>query len=69
MDAGGELAAAPYVLERPPAPPLVVMVTRDLARGAAARAVTRSLTPDQRLLADPLPNVISMAPKKDATTR
>jgi outer membrane protein assembly factor BamB len=64
VDGGAEIAAPPRIVEDPSLGlPTVLVVTRDLARGAAARLLTRRLEPEATQLAEPLPNVISMAPK------
>ena len=53
---GGELAAAPYVVEGGNLPTLV-LVTRDLAEGTMLRALTRAWEPNVSAIA-PLPNPI-----------
>jgi len=64
LDVNDELAAAPHLLDDSVAPiPTALIVTRQLATGAAARLVTRRLEPDSSTLEAPLPNVISMTAK------
>jgi eukaryotic-like serine/threonine-protein kinase len=61
LDAGAELDAAPHNVAGPEAPlPVVMVVTRDIAKGAAARLVTRRIEPQANPLSDPLPNAIKM---------
>jgi len=61
LDAGAELAAAPHLVSDASAKvPVVLVVTRDIAKGAAARLVTRRLEPQAEALTAPLPNVIKM---------
>ena len=61
LEAGAELAAAPHLVSDPSAGlPVVLVVTRDIAKGAAARLLTRRLDPQTEVLTSPLPNVIKM---------
>ena len=62
LGAGAEVAAAPRLVSSsaPAMLPVVMVVTRDIAKGAAARLVTRRLEPETDPLTDPLPNVIKM---------
>jgi outer membrane protein assembly factor BamB len=61
LEAGAELAAAPHLVSDASANvPVVLVVTRDIAKGAAARLVTRRLEPQSEPLTAPLPNVIKM---------
>ena len=61
LDAGAELAAIPHLVSDASANvPVVLVVTRDIAKGAAARLVTRRLEPQSEPLTAPLPNVIKM---------
>ena len=62
LGAGAEVAAAPRLVSSsaPAMLPVVMVVTRDIAKGAAARLVTRRLEPETNPLTDPLPNVIKM---------
>jgi hypothetical protein len=60
MAAGGEIAAAPHVVASASTPTLLV-VTRDIAKGAAAVLVTRSFEPPITPVA-PLPNPGLAAP-------
>jgi len=70
LDGGAEVAAPPHLIEAPDEPaPMLLVTTRDLAKGAVARLFTRRIEPDATQLSDPLPNVISMAPKTTTTTR
>jgi outer membrane protein assembly factor BamB len=67
LDVGAEVAAAPHNVASPGAMlPVVMVVTRDLAKGAAARLVTRRIEPQTNPLNDPLPNVIKMSPSPQA---
>jgi outer membrane protein assembly factor BamB len=60
----GEVADAPRVLtDADPALPRLLVVTRDIAKGAAAKLVTHRFDPESSVLTAPLPNVISMEPK------
>ncbi len=65
MPAGGEIAAAPHVVASASMPTLVV-VTRDIAKGAAAVLVTRSFEPLITPVA-PLPNPGLAAPAPTPT--
>lgn len=61
LDAGAELATAPHLVSDPSAQvPVVLLVTRDIAKGAVARLMTRRLEPQGEPLGGPLPNVIKM---------
>jgi outer membrane protein assembly factor BamB len=61
LDAGAELAAAPHLVSDASANmPVVFVVTRDIAKGAAARLFTRRLEPMSEPLGSPLPTVIKM---------
>ncbi len=61
LEAGAEMAAVPHLVSDASALlPVVLVVTRDIAKGAAARLVTRRLEPEGTPLNDPLPNVIKM---------
>jgi hypothetical protein len=63
LDAGAEVADAPRLVSAENSLlPVLLVVTRDLAKGAAARLVTRRLEPQTTPLNDPLPNVIKMSP-------
>lgn len=56
MPRAGELAAAPHVVDAVNRPlPLLIVVTRDIAKGALVSAFTRSIDPPVAALA-PLPN-------------
>jgi outer membrane protein assembly factor BamB len=60
--AGAEVAAAPYALEDPVSKlPMVLMVTRDIAKGGEATMVSRSIEPVLGPVG-PLPNAITLAP-------
>jgi outer membrane protein assembly factor BamB len=60
--AGGEVAAAPYAFQHPLTRlPMVVIVTRDIAKGAGVTLVSRSIEPALSPVA-PLPNPITLAP-------
>ena len=61
LEAGAEVAAAPRIVADPASTlPVMLVVTFDIAKGAAARLVTRRLEPQATPLTDPLPNVIKM---------
>jgi outer membrane protein assembly factor BamB len=65
IDGGAEIAAPPRLVEDPDSKlPTILVVTRDLAKGAAARLVTRRFEPEGKPIGDPLPNVTSMTPKE-----
>ena len=67
LSAGAEPAAAPHLfLPVAGAVPVVVTVTRDIAKGATVTAVTRSSEPKVLPIA-PLPNLIPMTPTAAAT--
>jgi outer membrane protein assembly factor BamB len=60
----GEVADAPRVFAgTDPALPRLLVITRDIAKGAAAKLVTHTFDPESSVLSSPLPNVISMEPK------
>ena len=60
--AGGEVAARPHAFDHPRnGRPMVLMVTRDIAKGAAASLVMRSFDPPVTPLA-PLPGLVQIAP-------
>ena len=62
LAAGAEIAAAPHAVDQAHATlPVVVLVTRDIAHGAAAVLMTRSLEP-ALVPVTPLPNVITLSP-------
>jgi outer membrane protein assembly factor BamB len=64
-DPGAEVAAPPHIVADPIQQlPTIIVVTRDLAKGAAVKRVSRQLDPMTTILTEPLPNVISMAPAK-----
>jgi outer membrane protein assembly factor BamB len=66
LDAGAELAAAPHLVSEPSANvPVVLVVSRDIAKGAVARLMTRRLEPQGEPLGAPLPNVIKVGPQED----
>jgi len=44
--------------------PRLLVITRDIAKGAAAKLVTHTFDPESSVLSSPLPNVISMEPKQ-----
>ena len=68
LDAGAEVTAAPHLASEPSSSlPVVLVVTRDLAKGAAARLVTRRIEPQSSTLTDPLPNVIKMGQAATST--
>jgi hypothetical protein len=62
VPAGAEVAAQPHTLEHPRTKaPLLLLVTRDIAKGATALLVTRSFEPTLTPVS-PLPNLVQMAP-------
>ncbi|MBI3493600.1 MAG: PQQ-binding-like beta-propeller repeat protein [Acidobacteria bacterium] len=62
VPAGGEVAAPLHVLEDPAsAAPMLIVVTRDIAKGAATKLVTRGVEPALVPIA-PLPNLITLSP-------
>jgi len=62
LAAGAEVGAPPHALEHPrTGTPMLLMVTRDIAKGAAASLVTRSFDPPVTPLA-PLPGLVQIAP-------
>jgi len=64
-----EVAAPPHVLEDSRTRlPMLLMITRDIARGASATLVTRSFEPAV-LPVSPLPNLITFGPSTATTTR
>jgi outer membrane protein assembly factor BamB len=66
LEAGAELAAAPHLVSDPSAQvPVVLIVTRDIAKGAVARLMTRRLEPQSDSLGGPLPNVIKMGTQEE----
>jgi outer membrane protein assembly factor BamB len=66
LPAGGEVAAPPHALEHPlTKAPMLLMVTRDIAKGAAASLVMRSFEPPSTPVS-PLPNLIEIAPTAPA---
>jgi outer membrane protein assembly factor BamB len=66
LPTGAEIAAQPHGLDHPLTRlPMLLIVTRDIAKGAAASLVTRSFEPQSTPLA-PLPNVVPMTPATPA---
>ena len=64
--AGAEVSAQPHALLHPlTTAPMLLLVTRDIAKGAAATLVMRSFDPPTTPVA-PLPNLVDMTPKKPA---
>lgn len=64
--AGAEISAQPHGLEHPATrAPMLLLVSRDIAKGAGAFLVMRSFEPQATPVA-PLPNLIEIAPKKPA---
>jgi outer membrane protein assembly factor BamB len=60
--AGAEISAPPHALEHPHTrAPMLLLVTRDIAKGAGATLVMRSFEPVPTPVA-PLPNLVPMAP-------
>jgi outer membrane protein assembly factor BamB len=62
IETGADVAAPPYVLDSPGGP-IVIVVTRDLVKGAEVRAITRRIEPTVAPIA-PLPNPIPLPPPK-----
>ena len=57
-----EVTTRPRVFEDPQTTlPMLMAVTRNIAKGAAAKLVMRTLDPESQILTSPLPNVISMS--------
>ena len=64
--AGAEVSAQPHALVNPlTTAPMLLLVTRDIAKGAGATLVMRSFDPPLTPIA-PLPNLIDMTPRKPA---
>jgi outer membrane protein assembly factor BamB len=62
VPAGAEVAAQPHALEHPRTKaPMLLLVTRDIAKGASALLFMRSFEPTPTPVA-PLPNLVQMAP-------
>jgi hypothetical protein len=62
-----EIAAPPHLLEDPVTHlPMVLVLTRDIARGAGATLVTREFDPPLAPLS-PLPNMVMIAPQGTQT--
>jgi outer membrane protein assembly factor BamB len=68
IPAGGELAAPPHLHGTAAAPvPIVIAVTRDIAKGATVSAIARVIDPEPAPIG-PLPNPITMNPATPAAT-
>jgi len=64
--AGAEVTAQPHAFVHPQTmAPMLLLVTRDIAKGAAATLVSRSFEPPVAPLA-PLPNIVQIAPATPA---
>jgi outer membrane protein assembly factor BamB len=64
FSADGEVTDMPRVFdEKASELPRVLVITRDIAKGAAVKLVTHSFDPQSSILTEPLINVISMSPK------
>ena len=64
LPAGAEVAATPHAFDHPDTTlPVLLLVTRDIAKGAAAILMTRSVEPPLAAVA-PLPNVITLSPTR-----
>jgi outer membrane protein assembly factor BamB len=64
--AGAEVSAQPHALDHPRTmAPMLLLVTRDIAKGAAATLVMRSFEPQATPVA-PLPNLVEIAPRTPA---
>jgi outer membrane protein assembly factor BamB len=62
LSAGGDVAAPPYALEHPVKKlPMLLVVSRDLVKGATATLAIRSLDPPSSPVA-PLPNLVTPGP-------
>lgn len=62
ISAGGEVAAAPHLLRQPlTGLPMILIVTRDLVKGATASLHVRTIDPQPTPLG-PLPNAVTPAP-------
>ena len=65
--AGAEISAQPHALEHPATKaPMLLLVSRDIAKGAGAFLVMRSFEPQPTPVA-PLPNLIPIAPQTPTT--
>lgn len=63
IDAGGEIAAPMHAFEDPASQlPMLLVVTRDIAKGAATRLVTRGIEPALLPAVAPLPNLVTLSP-------
>jgi hypothetical protein len=61
--ADAEIAAPPHVIEDPATHlPMLLMITRDIARGAAATLIARDFEPLLTAVVAALPNMIMIAP-------
>jgi outer membrane protein assembly factor BamB len=66
---GGEVTAAPHVVAIPGVyGPVVVVVTRDVAKGAAVVAQAREIDPPLLTPVSPLPNLITLTPVATSPT-
>jgi len=62
IDTGGEVAAPLHVLQDPASElPMLVVVTRDISKGATTRLVTRGIEPALSPVS-PLPNLVTLSP-------
>ena len=62
IDTGGEVAAPLHVLQDPLSElPMLIIVTRDISKGATTRLVTRGIEPALSPVA-PLPNLVTLSP-------
>ncbi|MBZ5559269.1 MAG: PQQ-binding-like beta-propeller repeat protein [Acidobacteriia bacterium] len=62
IEAGSEVAAPLHVLQDPASElPMLIVVTRDIAKGATTRLVTRGIEPALSPVA-PLPNLVTLSP-------
>jgi outer membrane protein assembly factor BamB len=63
LSADAEVSDAPRVFDDAQSNlPRLLVVTRDIAKGAAVRLVTHTFDPESTVLTAPLPNIISMSP-------
>jgi outer membrane protein assembly factor BamB len=68
LDANAEVAAAPHVLQHPlTRAPLVLLLFKDIAKGASATLVVHSLEPVLIPVVAALPNLIQIAPVTPTT--
>ena len=66
---GGEVTAAPHVIKVPGVyGPVVILVAKDVAKGAALVAHTRDIEPPLLTVVSPLPNIVTFTPTETTPT-